>query len=53
MAVLAVDALSTVRCDDCAASRVIVTEREDEGVRVTVLGGCTLCEGSTLHVGCA
>jgi len=53
MAVLAVDALSTVRCDDCPATRVIVAEREHDGVRATVLSGCAVCEGSTLHVGCA
>lgn len=48
MAVLVVDALTTDRCDDCSIERVVVTERDDLGLRVTVLSGCAVCEGSTL-----
>lgn len=53
MAVLAVDTVANVPCDDCPRFRVIATEAaETQGagpaVRVTIMGGCEGCEGSTI-----
>ena len=45
------DHVVTGRCDDasgCIRVRVVVTERQSDLVRVTVLEGCRECEGSTL-----
>lgn len=58
MAVLVVDAVERVPCDDCPRFRTLVTEDAVAGaaarvgplVRVTVMGGCEACEGSTVIV---
>lgn len=50
MAVIVLDCVTEVRCDDCPRLRTIVSERDADLTRVTVLAGCPTCEGSTVVV---